>query len=86
MADGAPKLSALVVAHDEEAQLADCLKLLTFADELVVVLDRCTDRSREIAAEFTDNLIEGAWPLEGRRRNCLLVDDADHAGRRIPDR
>jgi glycosyltransferase involved in cell wall biosynthesis len=63
----------LLVAHDEEAQLADCLKLLTFADELVVVLDRCTDRSREIAAEFTDNLIEGAWPLEGRRRNAGIA-------------
>ena len=69
MAEGAPTLSALVVAHNEEAQLADCLDRLKFADELVVVLDRCTDRSREIAAEYTDNLVEGAWPLEGQRRN-----------------
>lgn len=64
-----PKLSALVVAHNEEAQLADCLESLRFADEIVVVLDRCTDRSREIAARYTDTIIEGAWPVEGDRRN-----------------
>ncbi|WP_298726428.1 glycosyltransferase family 2 protein [uncultured Ferrovibrio sp.] len=64
-----PKLSALVVAHNEEAQLADCLETLRFADEIVVVLDRCTDRSREIAARYTDRLLEGAWPVEGARRN-----------------
>ncbi len=64
-----PRLSALVVAHDEEAQLAECLERLGFADEIVVVLDECTDRSKEIAARFTDRLVEGAWDLEGDRRN-----------------
>jgi glycosyltransferase involved in cell wall biosynthesis len=63
-------LSALVVARDEEAQLADCLACLGFADELVVVLDRCRDRSREIAARFTDNIVEGAWEREGPRRHA----------------
>ncbi|TVR95943.1 MAG: glycosyltransferase family 2 protein [Rhodospirillales bacterium] len=62
-------LSALVVAHNEEAQLADCLATLGFADEIVVVLDRCTDGSRASAVRFTDRLIEGAWEREGGRRN-----------------
>jgi glycosyltransferase involved in cell wall biosynthesis len=65
----APKLSALVVCHNEAHQLADCLRLLTFADELVVVLDRCTDGSKAIAESFGAILVEGAWPLEGPRRN-----------------
>jgi glycosyltransferase involved in cell wall biosynthesis len=63
------KLSALVVAHNEERELADCLSTLTFADEIVVVLDRCTDRSAEIARRFTSRVIEGAWEIEGPRRN-----------------
>ena len=63
-------VSALVVIHNEEARLADCLDRLGFADEIVVVLDRCTDRSKEIAARFTDRLLEGAWPIEGDRRNA----------------
>jgi glycosyltransferase involved in cell wall biosynthesis len=63
------RLSALVVARNEEAQLRDCLAGLVFADEIVVVLDRCDDRSGEIAREFTDRIIEGAWEREGPRRN-----------------
>ena len=79
-------LSALVVAHNEEARLADCLDRLGFADEIVVVLDRCDDGSRDIAARYTENLIEGAWEIEGPRRNAgiaacsgdwLLEVDAD---------
>lgn len=67
-----PRLSALVVAHNEEAQLADCLEALRFADEIVVVLDKCSDGSRDIAARFTDHVVEGAWELEGPRRNTGL--------------
>ena len=64
------QLSALVVVHDEERQLAECLARLDFADEIVVVLDRCIDRSRDIALGFTDRLVEGAWEREGPRRHA----------------
>lgn len=64
-----PRLSALVVAHNEAAQLADCLGCLDFADEIVVVLDKCTDDSLTIARRFTDAIVEGAWSIEGERRN-----------------
>ncbi len=64
------RLSALVVVHDEERQLADCLSCLGFADEIVVVLDRCGDRSHVIAQGFTDRLVEGAWEREGPRRHA----------------
>ena len=67
-----PSLSVLVVAHNEAEQLADCLSCLTKADELVVVLDKCSDGSKDIASDFTDRLIEGSWPLEGERRNIGL--------------
>jgi len=63
-------LSVLVVVRDEERQLAACLERLGFADELVVVLDRCEDRSREIALSFTERLVEGAWEREGPRRHA----------------
>jgi glycosyltransferase involved in cell wall biosynthesis len=69
-------LSALVVAHDEECQLADCLATLGFADEIVVVLDRCRDRSGEVARGFTELIVEGAWEREGARRHAGI--DACH--------
>jgi glycosyltransferase involved in cell wall biosynthesis len=68
-----PTLSTLVVAHDEAHQLADCLETLRFADEIVVVLDRCMDASAMIARRFTSNVIEGAWPIEGDRRNTGIA-------------
>jgi glycosyltransferase involved in cell wall biosynthesis len=64
-----PRLSALIVAHNEEDTLASCLDSVRFCDEIVVVLDRCTDGSGAIARQFTDRVIEGAWPVEGDRRN-----------------
>jgi glycosyltransferase involved in cell wall biosynthesis len=69
-ARGRPALSALVVAHNEEKMLGACLASLTFADEVVVVLDRCTDGSAGIAAASGARIIEGAWPLEGPRRHA----------------
>jgi glycosyltransferase involved in cell wall biosynthesis len=66
-------LSAVLCIHDEEDALADCLERLEFADEIVVLLDNCTDRSREIAARFTDRIVEGAWDIEGERRNTAIA-------------
>jgi len=66
------KLSALVVAHNEEENLDACLAALSFADELVVVLDKCSDGSKAIAAKYTDRLIEGSWDIEGPRRHAGL--------------
>jgi glycosyltransferase involved in cell wall biosynthesis len=66
-------LSALVVARDEERQLGDCLAGLAFADEIVVVLDRCRDRSREVAHAWTSRILEGAWEREGPRRNAGIA-------------
>jgi glycosyltransferase involved in cell wall biosynthesis len=64
-----PRLSALVVAHNEEDQLDDCLAALRFADEIVVVLDRCSDGSEEIARAHAARIETGAWEIEGARRN-----------------
>jgi glycosyltransferase involved in cell wall biosynthesis len=62
------KLSALVCAHNDEARLADCLRRLDFCDEIVVVADRCTDRSQEIARQFDARVIDGIFPLESQRK------------------
>ncbi len=67
------RLSALVVAHDEEIMLPDCLDSLRFADEVVVVLDRCSDGSKAVAERFGARIIEGAWPIEGDRRNTGIA-------------
>ncbi len=68
-----PVISAVVVAHNEERQLEECLAALSFADEIVVLLDRCTDRSRDIACRFADRIVEGEWPREAARRTAATA-------------
>ena len=63
------KLSVLVVARNEEARLPACLAAVSFADEIVVVLDRTTDASRAVAEKHGAKVVEGAWTVEGDRRN-----------------
>ena len=65
------KLSAVISVHNEENQLAECLKTLEFADEIVVLLDKCSDGSEAIAQVFTNRIVPGAWPKEGARRSDL---------------
>ena len=86
----APRLSALVVARNEEARLPRCLSALAFADEIVVVLDRTTDASRTVAEKAGARVLEGGWEREGDRRNAgiaactgewiLEVDADEHVG------
>lgn len=72
------KLAAVLTVHNEEKQLAACLETVGFVDEIVVVLDRCTDGTKAIAEQYNAILVEGAWPIEGHRRNAGLdATDAD---------
>lgn len=68
-----PTLSALVVARNEAARLPDCLASLWFADEIVVVLDRTTDASGEIARAAGARVVFGIWPVQGDRRNAGIA-------------
>ncbi|HEY1095612.1 MAG TPA: glycosyltransferase family 2 protein [Alphaproteobacteria bacterium] len=61
-------LSIVLPVHNEEKHLPECLATLKFADEIVIVLDKCTDRSKEIALQHGAKIIEGAWEIEGERR------------------
>jgi len=62
------KLSAVLCVHNEERRLGRCLEALGFVDEIVLVLDRCTDRTRAIGEAHGAVMISGVFPLEGPRR------------------
>ena len=66
------KISALVVAHNEEKILDSCLKNLVHADELILVLDRTNDNSKIIAKKYDAKVFEGRWEIEADRRNFGL--------------
>lgn len=66
-------LSIALCVRDEAANLPDCLATAAFADEIVVLLDRSTDASGEIARAAGAKVIEGAWDIEGDRRNAAIA-------------
>ena len=55
------KLSVVVITKNEERNIRRCLESVHFADEIVVVDSRSTDRTREIAAEFGAVIDEIEW-------------------------
>jgi glycosyltransferase involved in cell wall biosynthesis len=65
-----PVLSGLVCVHNEEARLAECLQRLAFCDEIIVVADRCTDRSEAIARQMGARVVAGIFPVEGTRKEA----------------
>ena len=64
------RLSGLVCVRDEEARLTDCLNRLSFCDEIIVVADRCSDRTEVLAAALGARVVSGAFPLEGPRKQA----------------
>ena len=50
MTSGRPSITAAVIARDEETMIGDCLRSITWADELLVLVDAAScDRTTEIA-------------------------------------
>ena len=58
-------ISAVIITFNEEANIEDCLKSVSWAKETVVVDAESEDRTREIALRFTQHVHEKKW--EGYR-------------------
>jgi glycosyltransferase involved in cell wall biosynthesis len=80
------RLSAVVITLDEEARLRRCLESVAWADEIVVVDAGSTDKTVQIAREFTERVLVRPWPgfaaqknfaLEQARGDWILSLDAD---------
>lgn len=66
------KLSVIIIALNEEANIADCLESVRWADELILVDSGSTDRTVEIARRYTDRILTVSWSGYGATRNFAL--------------
>jgi len=71
-------LSAVLTTHNEEARLPAALESVRFCDEVVVVDDGSTDRTREIAEQAGARVVVNSpWPGFAAQRNRAL-QEASH--------
>ena len=83
-------LSVAIITKNEEKNLPECLKSVSFADDVVVVDSGSTDGTVEIAQEFGCRVFIEDWKGDGPQKNsaiekCIydwvLIIDADE---RVP--
>ncbi len=68
-----PRVTALIVARDEEANLPGCLDSVSWADEVVVVVDASSrDATESIARERADRVVVRAFDQFAHQRNAGL--------------
>ena len=63
------KLSAYVIAYNDEPNIRACLESVRWADELIVVDSYSTDATEKISWEFTDKVYQHEFSGFGRLRN-----------------
>lgn len=62
-------VSVVVLTKNEEANIAQCLDSVRWADEVIVVDDLSTDKTVEIVKRYTDKLFIRKMDVEGKHRN-----------------
>lgn len=62
-------ITCVVITKNEEAQIEECLKSARVCDELIVLDDESTDKTRDIASRIADKVVVRRTDVEGRHRN-----------------
>jgi glycosyltransferase involved in cell wall biosynthesis len=79
-------LSACIITFNEAQRIEECLRSLSFCDEIVVVDSHSSDATRELAASLGARVIERDWPgyrsqkqfaVDAARCDWVLCLDAD---------
>tara|TARA_R110000850_G_scaffold190433_1_gene316393 strand:- start:9256 stop:10017 length:762 start_codon:yes stop_codon:yes gene_type:complete len=66
-------LSVIIITKNESAHIADCIKSVQFADEIIVLDSGSTDSTREIAESLGARVeVSADWPGFGPQKNRVL--------------
>jgi len=63
------RISVTIITLNEEDRLAEALASVAWADEIIVVDAESTDRTVEIARQYTDRVIINPWPGYAAQKN-----------------
>jgi glycosyltransferase involved in cell wall biosynthesis len=65
-------LSVIIIAKNEEANIAQCLESVHFADEIIVLDSGSADKTVEIAKQYTDKVFLTDWQGYGIQKQRAL--------------
>lgn len=71
------KISAVLISYNEEKNIADAVKSVYWADEILVVDSESSDRTREIAGGLGARVITRSWPGFAAQKQ-FAVDSAEN--------
>jgi (heptosyl)LPS beta-1,4-glucosyltransferase len=67
---GVPPVSVTVITKNEAANIADALRSVSWADEIIVVDAESTDETAAIARQFTERVVVRPWAGFVDQKNC----------------
>ena len=79
-------IAAVLCVKNEEKRIRECLESIKWCDEIIVVDDNSSDKTVDIAKEYTDKIFVREMKIEGAHRNwayaqvtkdCFLSIDGD---------
>ena len=50
------KISVIIITENEEENIKDCLESINWADEIIIVDSKSTDKTVEITKEYTEKI------------------------------
>jgi glycosyltransferase involved in cell wall biosynthesis len=80
------KITALIPTFNEEKNIRDCIQSVKWADEIFIVDSHSTDRTLEIARQFTNRIVQHQyvnsaaqknWAIPQASHSWVLIVDAD---------
>jgi glycosyltransferase involved in cell wall biosynthesis len=67
-----PKLTAAIITFNEEHNICRCLESVRWMDELIVVDSFSTDRTVELARQYTGKVVQRPWPGHVKQKQFAL--------------
>ncbi|MFH1860495.1 MAG: glycosyltransferase family 2 protein [bacterium] len=65
-------ISVIIITHNEEKNISECLKSVKWADEIVVVDAFSHDDTKKLAEEFGAKVFQTEWQGYGKQKNYAL--------------
>jgi len=66
------KLSVIIITYNEQDNIRGCLESVKWSDEIVIVDAFSSDRTVEIAREFTPKVFQSKWTNFSQQKNLAL--------------